>query len=732
MDLVLALAFRAGLLVYCLVVPGWAVLRWTGFRSASAIDKALACFAAGAAATSLTVTTLLLVGLYVRPLVMLLLVAPAAYLVWSARRASAAAPRVESRPSGTAINPIDRAVFIACAGFLAVYLVDAWTSPITWWDGLASWGKWAADWGRRSSSANYVVGGYPQLVPRIVSVMYKVTGAHSEVLPLDFFALHGVYVLFAAWFLLAGVRLTTLLSMPAWPVVLAGLGSIQFREHSAAGTVDVLVCALLTTLLALYFGLRQGSWSARREAAVLGAAAFAAIFTKWNGGIAIVLMVILDRASRLVFPLPADRQAAIARTVHRALAVAGVCLLPFVAEQGLSELRIRHWRPDPFEVNISIRQMPTLLSTDATVVYRGGDAKVQAGLVQLRFWNSYDVPASLRLVFTAFLALSLVASAWTWFGRAVLPVVAVYGAIWLYWSSYDQRNIFVLLPVVAMAVSFGAGRLWRTRPAVVWANAVALVASLFLVLAGGGLLKETQARLASLRGLNTRLAAIRGGVPDKVARFYPQFEQDYRFLSALSERTAAAHVLVTYPLFRFFERGAHALSLWPYELVRPGDVFAGHEWHAPPADRRWLFLARHGRNRIWLRANELGTVTPRVAEMAGSGVRRVLYDVGPDDLGAEEFIVWRGSVPRESEMTAAIFEASPDLKIDPTLVSTICEPARDGAAALECSGIVALDRGSVASYRQGMLAVGLATDVEPGLVTLTVARPLRARGGPQR
>ena len=469
MDLVLPLALRVGLLLYCLIVPGWALLRAAGFSSASALDRLLACLTAGAASTSLTVTTLLLVGLYFRSVAIVVLLAPLGYLVWSyarsgAARVPSAPPQAPSIDTPRRLDAIDRAVVVAAAGFLLVYLVDAWTSPITWWDGLASWGKWAADWGRRTSSAGYVVGGYPQLVPRIVSVMYKLTGAHSDLLPLDFFALHGFYVLFALWFLLAAMRLTQLLDTPAWPVVLAGLGSIQFREHAGAGTVDVLVCALVTTLLALYFGLRRGTWRARHEAVVLGAAAFAVIFTKWTGGVGLLLLVVLDRASRTRYPVSAERAASVSRVVHRALGIAALGMLPFVVEQGASELRIGRWEPDPFEVNISLRQIPTLLSTDANVVYRGGDAGVRAGLVQLRFWNSYDVPATLRLLFTAFLAICLGASLASWFGRATLPVLLAYAAVWLYWSSYDQRNIFGLLPALALCVSFGAASLWRARP----------------------------------------------------------------------------------------------------------------------------------------------------------------------------------------------------------------------------------------------------------------------------
>ncbi len=745
MDLVFALALRAGLLVYCLVVPGWAVLRAVRFETASKLDRSLACLAAGAAATSLTVTTLLLVGLYFRPAALLLLLTPLAFLVWSYAR-----PRPVVLPSATqelssppvalgrepegAIDPIDRAVIVAAAGFLAIYLLDAWTSPITWWDGLASWGKWAADWGRRTSSAHYVVGGYPQLVPRIVSVMYKLTGAHSDLLPIDFFALHGVYVLFAVWFLLAAIRLTRLLGLPAWPVVLAGLGSMQFREHAAAGTVDVLVCAMVATLLALYFGLRRGTWTASHGWLVLGAAAFAAVFTKWTGGIALLLLVILDRASDRGVPVPAERTGFLRRTVYRALGVAAVGMLPFLVEQGISELRIGTWQSDPFEVNISLRQIPTLLSTDAEIVYRGGNAGARAGLVQLRFWNSYDVPATLRSAFTLFLFVCLAASVFTWFGRATIPLLAAYGAIWLYWSSYDQRNIFGLLPVLALCATFGARRLWELRPRLLWANGVAVAAGLFLVLAGGGLLKDAQARIASVtrgdRALPARLAAMRGGVPEKVALFYPQLQADYRFISALESRTNPAHVLITYPLFRFFSRGAHALSLWPYDLVTPGDIFAGHEYHTPPPDPRWILLARHQSNRVWLRVAGLRPVTARAAtNHAEPGTTRMLYDVQPVDLGPGGFVVYQASVKDGTSRLSAVFEAASDASIDADLTSTICDAPNHAATERRCSGIVALTPAAVAPYSGGQIKVGFETDGDPRDVTLSVALPLPAPAG---
>jgi len=741
MELVLPLALRVGLLLYCFIVPGWALLGAAGFTSASKLDRILACLAAGAATTSLTVTTLLLAGVYFRVVTIVLLIAPLAYLVWRARTGGGAGMQqsaVSSQhfPVGQQWpGAIDRAVVIAATGFLLVYLVDAWTSPITWWDGLASWGKWAADWGRRTSSAHYVVGGYPQLVPRIVSVMYKLTGASTDLLPLDFFALHGVYVLFAAWFLVAAVRLSQQLDLPAWPVVLAGLGSIQFREHAGAGTVDVLVSAMVATLLALYFGLRRGTWSARRESLVLGAAALATIFTKWTGAIGILLMLILHYAARYAIATTPERTASLTRTVRNALALAAVGMLPFLLEQGISEVRIGRWEPDPSEVNISLRQIPALLSTDANIVFRGGDAGVQAGLIQLRFWNSYDVPATLRLVFTVMLALCVLASATSWFGRAALPVLIVYGAIWLHWSSYDQRNVFGLLPILALCAAFGGRWLWGAWPRLLWPNAIAIFGGVFLILAGGGLLKDAQARIAAMtRGdqtLPARLAAMRGDIAGKVTLFYPQLDVEYRFISALSQRSDATHVLVTYPLFRFFDRGAHALSLWPYNRVRSGDVFASHSYHTPPDDPRWVLLSRHPDNRVWLYVEAIRPVTPTQVS-PGSGVTRwLLADVVPADFGSAGFIVWRATGTHEVSRATAIFEAFDGLRLDSQLVSTACEPPRGGRTGFSCSGVVALERGAVAAYRAGQLKVGIETDDDPADVTLTFAQPLPPAAPPR-
>ena len=399
--------------------------------------------------------------------------------------------------------------------------------------------------------------------------------------------------------------------MPAWPVVLAGLGSMQFREHAGAGTVDVLVCALVTTLLALYFGLRR--WHVVGPARGPGAR---------RGGLRCHLHQVdrRRRAPAAVASRPglAARSARFCRSgqrrspdpsVMRSPSPRSGCC-PSSSNRAISELRIGRWEPDPFEVNISLRQIPTLLSTDANLVYRGGDAGVRAGLVQLRFWNSYDVPATLRSVFTAVsrrvpgrVARVVVrpgdaaGARRVWRGLAVLVVVR------------SAQHLRPACRCSRLTASFGAAWLWRARPQLLWPNAIA---------AGGGAVSDPRRRRSAQGCAGPDRVVFGGHRGDAGAAGAPRGDARRRCRTrsrssirswiattgsspALAGRTDAAHVLVTYPLFRFFERGAHALSLWPYERVQPGDVFASHEYHAPPDDPRWVLVARLPPNRVWLR-----------------------------------------------------------------------------------------------------------------------------------
>jgi hypothetical protein len=730
MIAIVSVAVRFVFLLFCLIVPGWAALRALGFRWRHELDWLLATLTLSVTLVGLTVTLLLLGHIYYRPLALLLLALSAGYLGVDLLRNRATRDEDEDladiRPP---IDNIDRAVIVTCLAFLAVYLIDGLTSPITWWDGLASWGKWAADWGRRTDSANYVVGGYLQLVPRFESVLYKATGASRDILPPDFFAIHGFHVVLAMWFVAASWRLAKLLGLPAWPVLVAGIGSMQFREHIGSGTVDVLITTLAVTMMALYLGYVHSAWKvhARREWVVLGSALFACLFCKVTGWLVLLIVGGLYLLVRRDMS-GAERRASVARVTRLAALVAVLAMAPFLAEQGYSELRIASRHFDPYEVNISLREIPAWLAKDADVTYRGGGLMSRPHLVQLRFWNSYNVPALLRWPHTLLLLLLLAAGAATPFGRVMLPIIGGYGVVWLLWSSYDQRNLFVVLPLAAIVASFGARRLWHARPAFFWRNALAIALGLFLLLSGGSILKEAQGRLRSLsegdRALSARLHAMAGDTREKIAVFYRDSVPEFEFLDALSRRTGATHVLVTWPLFRFFPNGAHALSLWRYDQVRDGDVFSGHEWHRPPRNAEWVLVQRTAKHRAWLfgQASEVGLAALDMpseesrdgATTAGSAAGTSWwYRVTPDDLRAGGYLAWEAVVASGmgDESVRATYTMAATDRLDLAATSTVADDDARTDGTKRVSGIVSLR--ADAALSKGELRIG-ADSLQPG------------------
>ena len=174
----------------------------------------------------------------------------------------------------------------------------------------------------------------------------------------------------------------------------------------------------------------EGSWRSRAPELVIGASIGATLFTKATGIIGVLLLLAVHAARGRSAPA---EPAAAGSIIRRALLIGALAVLPFIVEQGYTEARIASRHFNPYEVNLSVRQTPALLANDAQVTYRGGGLLARPGLVQLRLWNSYDIPATLRLVYTIFLLGLLVFSATTWFGRATLPLLSAYIVIWLLW-----------------------------------------------------------------------------------------------------------------------------------------------------------------------------------------------------------------------------------------------------------------------------------------------------------
>ena len=162
-------------------------------------------------------------------------------------------------------------------------------TPMVSWDALTSWDKWAADAGVRTGLGRYALGGYPQFLPSLGSIFYKLAGSGSDVFPMEHLLLHGFYVVFLGILVLGVLALGRTLGFPGGFVLCLFFGSGLILEMvvEQTGSVDIPLAAMLCSACALGAAYVRGSWSVaggdRRVALALFLPLFALAFIKGNG-----------------------------------------------------------------------------------------------------------------------------------------------------------------------------------------------------------------------------------------------------------------------------------------------------------------------------------------------------------------------------------------------------------------------------------------------------------------
>jgi len=170
------------LFVTVIVSAGLSLLHLSGFRARYAADMIVAAFGVGLSVIGLIVYLLLLLNAYVTPAAVLLVLAPLFYVFWQIRlgKFSELIPEERNLLAGLPAKSLDRAAALICFSFIAVGVVDCLSSPMTHWDAIASWDKWATEWALRTNMYGRLLGYYPQLLPMTTSVLYKITATAQE------------------------------------------------------------------------------------------------------------------------------------------------------------------------------------------------------------------------------------------------------------------------------------------------------------------------------------------------------------------------------------------------------------------------------------------------------------------------------------------------------------------------------------------------------------------------
>jgi hypothetical protein len=324
-------------------------------------------------------------------------------------------------------------------------------TPMVSWDALVSWDKWAADAGVREGLGRYAMGGYPQFLPCLGSVFYKLADSGADLFPIEHLLLHGFYVQFVALLVISLLALGRTLNIPAAIILCLYMGSRLILEMTTGliGSVDIPFAAMLAATCAVCAAYCTGAWGPTRQGWRSSVALFLPLlstsFMKGNG-LPLVAVVVVAMCCAV------GEWRAIRRICASFLATLAI-LLPYLGHQvWYGAMRMDLAEQDPFLRSHTFRVAHTK------------EFSLSVG----HFWMWIDRVGASYGVTMRFAALLLVVGCAVFCIRAAregrLRFFAVVGpvslALWFFTGSYDFRNAAAPLLMILIAAT---GVLWSGR-----------------------------------------------------------------------------------------------------------------------------------------------------------------------------------------------------------------------------------------------------------------------------
>ncbi len=321
-------------------------------------------------------------------------------------------------------------------------------SPMQGWDAYLSWDKWAEELAAGCSLGRRAFGFYPQGIPLLGSVFYKVLPAIGPVpASTAHLLLHGFHAVFPLLLLLSVCALSRPLGfnpLVGQALVLSDFFLVQSLLKQA-GDADVPLTAFCAAALALTL---FAAASAKRAASCFAVAAatvpavFALVFTKGSG---IVVLPILWLALRRAADKPARRRAL------AALALAAALAAPFYLHQAALALVPSLAVHDPFHLALPLETAHTDLFHPDLSHLAGWILKTGPNLCL------GDAPV-LSYSATALAVVAVLAALVLRKARAVAAGAVWLFVLWFFTASYDWRNAF---PAHLLACLAGAATVQR-------------------------------------------------------------------------------------------------------------------------------------------------------------------------------------------------------------------------------------------------------------------------------
>ena len=447
--------------------PGLFLTRVLRVECASGSVRLLLTVVASLGVSVLFAWNLYFFGLYTRPALLAGLGLAAAGGLYGLRGMSPAATGRRLAERWRALSAAERWGLALGLLFLQGLFEANVGRPMTAWDAVVSWDKWAVDMAARDGLGRYVMGGYPQFFPTLHSLFYKIAGTTAaDVLPAEHLLLHGFCAIHVAILMLSLWCLGRRLRAPWLLVFLVFAGNRTVFTYLSAGYVDVPLAAMVGAAGALIVAYRDGTWKAGRgriaDAGLLFTAFFAVAFMKGNGLVWVALL-----SGYLIALVRGRRRTGVALG---AAALAALAVVPFYAQQIWYTRHFDLAEKSPFLHAFRLVPAHTSLFTPDAA-----HARLWLG----RLLADYGIPVSLS-AWAAGIGLCLCAWAPA---RRRLVFFAASGlalfAVWFYTGSYDFRNalvplLFLIFAMAGALFDLPAGRRGGNIRAGLCAVAVAL------------------------------------------------------------------------------------------------------------------------------------------------------------------------------------------------------------------------------------------------------------------
>lgn len=322
-------------------------------------------------------------------------------------------------------------------------------TPLTAWDAVISWDKWAQDIATRPGLGGYVCGAYPQGLPLVIGFFYKALLPADAVIStsVEHLLVSGflqVFPLLLCFSLIATAR--QLGSNPLWSVGLA-LGSSCVIQAAVkfVGYADIPLAASVTSAIAVLVAIRQPQPHAITLAALV-AVLFPVCFTKGNGvallGAALILFLLFARK---------DNRLALA-----AAALAFAFSAIFFLHQWTTGVWTNLGETSPFNHSLVV------VASHSDLVNPSPASLAQAVFQCCALYGFRSAPFALAIAIIGASAL-LLPLFWRKTCLFALLVDSM-AALWFFTGSYDGRNSIFVIALAAILVPFFASEACKDHP----------------------------------------------------------------------------------------------------------------------------------------------------------------------------------------------------------------------------------------------------------------------------